>query len=186
MPEPTLTISRRLYSALRRELAARSGGVRESGAFLLTRTTTTTANGATTPRRVDAIAYYDDLDPASLTGGITFTAAGYSALGARCRAEGLRVVADIHTHPERWVKQSGIDASHPMTAIPGHIAVIAPHFAQNRFKPKDCGVHRFRGASEWDSFYGNAAAEQLRLTGMPTLRDVLDAVRASLRKDRRR
>lgn len=182
MPEPTLTISRCLFGSIRRELAARGGGIRESGAFLLARAPSTSL----TPQRVEAIAYYDDLDPASLTGNITFTAAGYSALGMRCRAEGLRVVADIHTHPAVWVQQSGIDAAHPMTAIAGHLAIIAPHFAQTRFMPKNCGVHRFRGAGQWDSFYGKAAAHQVRLTGLPGMRDILDAVRASLRGGRRR
>ena len=44
--------------------------------------------------------YYDDLDPGSFTGGITFTADGYTALAALCRRDGLWVAADIHTHPD--------------------------------------------------------------------------------------
>lgn len=54
------------------ELAHRGNGERESGAFLLTPPATPRARAR---QRVIAVAYYDDLDPQCLTGGITFTAA---------------------------------------------------------------------------------------------------------------
>ena len=46
-------------------------------------------------QRVIAVAYYDDLDPHCLTGGITFTANGYTALAMLCRRDGLRVSAAV-------------------------------------------------------------------------------------------
>lgn len=176
---PELIMSRRTFAALRCELKARSGGYRESGAFLLTRDAATDVK----PTRIEAIAYYDDLDPTSLTGNITFTAAGYSALGRFCRTNGYRVAADIHVHPTGWVRQSSIDAAHPMTAIIGHIAIIAPHFAQQRFRPHDCGIHRYLGASTWDSAFHADAAGLLRLTGVPSLTDIFDTITAWFRRD---
>ncbi|GAB3039693.1 hypothetical protein GCM10027052_20070 [Parafrigoribacterium mesophilum] len=171
---PELTLTRRTFATLRRELKTRSGGHRESGAFLLTRS----AAADPKPTRIDAIAYYDDLDPTSLTGNITFTAAGYSALGRLCRANGYRVAADIHTHPAEWVQQSSIDAAHPMTAITGHLAIIAPDFAQHRFRPGDCGIHRYVGAGAWESAFATDADRLVRLTGAPAFTDVFDTITA--------
>jgi hypothetical protein len=92
----------------------RGQGGRESGAFLLA---DRGHPAGQLPQPVIAVALYDDLDPDRLTGEITFCAVGYTALSARCRGEGLRVVGDIHTHPGRYVQQSAIDVSHPIVAL---------------------------------------------------------------------
>ncbi|WP_328855386.1 hypothetical protein OHB01_12630 [Microbispora hainanensis] len=155
-----LTIRVDRYETLLRELARRGGGVQESGAFLLTPLDAATQCGS---RPITGITYYDDLDPACLTGGITFGAIGYSALNEHCRRHGLQVAADIHTHPGTLVRQSHLDRSNPMIALPGHVAIIAPRFAQGVIEPTDLGVHVFAGAGNWTSSYGHAVTEVVSL-----------------------
>ncbi|MGH3302825.1 MAG: hypothetical protein ACRDOK_14300 [Streptosporangiaceae bacterium] len=110
-----------------------------------------------------AIAYYDDLDPDCLTGAITFTGNGYTALAATCRRDGLQIAADIHTHPGRWVGQSQTDATHPMVALPGHVAIIAPHFAQRAVQLTDLGVHHYQGNGQWTARYRSDVETVLRV-----------------------
>ncbi|HEY1588069.1 MAG TPA: hypothetical protein VGH63_20355, partial [Polyangia bacterium] len=98
-----------LWQELLAELAARGGGVRESGAFLL-------ADAAGDRRRVVRLVYLDDLDPDSLQGGISFRGTAYGALWRICRRGRLTVVADVHTHPGSGVAQSTIDRRNPMIA----------------------------------------------------------------------
>jgi hypothetical protein len=142
----------RLFRGLMAELARRGHGGRESGAFLLSTNGTQTHSRPRGSRPiVTKVAYYDDLDPASLTGGITFGADGYSALNAICRRGQLQVVADVHTHPRVWVGQSETDAGHPMSAVAGHVALIAPNFARGRVRPEDLGVHVLDGSGQWAS-----------------------------------
>src|SRR5260370_28572993 len=89
------------------QLRRRSAGRRESGAFLLCPTNSTA-------RKVTAFICYDDLDPdAYQSGAIAFHAVGYSKLWRFCGERGLRVLADVHTHPGRSVQQSWIDKKHP-------------------------------------------------------------------------
>ena len=71
-------------------------------------------------------AYFDDLDPECLVGNIHIRASGFSKLWDLCDVEGLRVVADIHTHPGTSVAQSSIDRANPMIAREGHLALIVP------------------------------------------------------------
>lgn len=150
-----LSIDAALFEDLMCQLAARGGGVRESGAFLLADRNLSTAD---LPRRVCTVAYYDDLDPGCLTGAIDFGADGYSALADLCRARALCVVADIHSHPGHVTAQSSIDAAHPMVALDGHVALIAPHFATGVTGPSELGVHVRRDGG-WVSFYDAAAAD---------------------------
>lgn len=177
-------ISRTMFARLLAELARRGQGCRESGAFLLSRREGPFATRTRRPTRVVAAAYYDDLDAASLTGGIVLGANGYAALNARCRAEGLRVVADVHTHPGVWVAQSNIDAAHPMSARTGHIALIAPNYARGRITLENLGVHIFTPPG-WTSYFGNQVPHIVALTGSrriawlrATFRTVLRQIRS--------
>ncbi len=164
-PDPRrLEIDAALFAGMMSQLAHRGGGSRESGAFLLTTTASEPAAADGAWQLVTAIAYYDDLDPGSLTGDITFTADGYTALAAICRRNGLKIAADIHTHPGRWVRQSQTDETHPMVALPGHIALIAPRYAQGLIEIRDLGAHHYHGDGQWTSSYGNDVASILRLT----------------------
>src|SRR5687767_9176431 len=96
-PEHLIACRASIWHACLRELALRGGGYRESGAFLLG----VERQAAVRPRReIRRFVCYDDLDPCSLDSGIIdFDGVGYNPLWALCRSTGLKVVADVHTHP---------------------------------------------------------------------------------------
>lgn len=141
------------WDALVAELGARGHGRIESGAFLL-------ADQRGDQRLVTRAVYYDDLDPQCLQGGIHFDGRAYSKLWELCRAEHRTVVGDVHTHPGKWVEQSGIDAGSPMVAQKGHVALIVPEFSRGPVAPQQVGVHRYDGR-EWTSWAGKEAAQRL-------------------------
>lgn len=130
---------RRQWRHLLAELRRRGEGRRESGAFLLA-----DRDGD----RVVRVAYYDDLDAHSLTGGISFASGGFTELWRICAAENVRVVADVHTHPGTRVAQSDIDATNPMMARVGHIAIVVPSYGHAR-RVGECGVHIYLGSRRW-------------------------------------
>jgi proteasome lid subunit RPN8/RPN11 len=152
-----LTISRRHWRRLMRDLAARGHGIRESGAFLL-------ARPDEAPPKVRSWVLFDEIDPDCLNGAVSIRGQAFTRLWAICRERGLRVVADVHTHGGPSVAQSSIDAANPMIAQRGHVALIAPNFARRRPRPQEVGLHIYRGDHEWDAVYGADAAALLRLT----------------------
>src|SRR5262245_47147704 len=99
---PKIRIGRGNWWELNAQLAARGAGRRESGAFLLGRRI------GRRPR-VTHFAYFDDLEPGSLDGAVHLTTTAYSRLWAVCRDLGVEVLADAHTHPDRYIEQSHID-----------------------------------------------------------------------------
>jgi hypothetical protein len=140
-----LHLTHRQWHDLLRELARRGAGARESGAFLLAH--------LSRPQDIVEVAYHDDLDPACLTGGISFAGTGYGRLWSLCRDRGLTVVADIHTHPGTVVRQSRIDATNPMISHPGHVAIIVPDLGHSP-DPDLAGVHVYAGGHRWISYLG--------------------------------
>jgi proteasome lid subunit RPN8/RPN11 len=67
-----------------------------------------------------------------------------------CRARGLTVVADIHTHPGgAW--QSGSDRAHPIIARAGHLALIVPNFAAPPVKRDALCIYRYGGGGQWQT-----------------------------------
>lgn len=149
-----IRIDTETWNELFDELGRRGEGVGESGAFLL-------GTKAVGPGQVTDIVYFDDLDEQALTGAIHLRAYAFSRLWRLCRERGLSVIADIHTHPSSWVKQSSIDRANPMVARVGHIALIAPDFARGSRNPGDIGVHLYEGDRGWRSHFGSEAAELL-------------------------
>ncbi|HMJ01171.1 MAG TPA: hypothetical protein VK488_15170 [Gaiellaceae bacterium] len=145
-----LRIRRELWNELIAELARRGRGRRESGAFLL-------ADADGNRRRVVRFVYLDDLDPTCLNGAISFRGAAYGKLWALCRRERLTVVADVHTHPGRWVDQSPTDSANPMIAEAGHVALIVPDFTQGAVDSDEVGVHLYHGEHRWTSLLGGEA-----------------------------
>ncbi len=156
-PPERLTVSRLRWRALVGELARRGRGERESGAFLL-------ARAGKHPRRVAACVYFDDIDAAALNGAISIRGEKFVRLWAICKARGMRVIADVHTHPGSGVRQSTIDAANPMIATRGHVGIILPHFAQRDATPEHAGVHVYTGERSWKSAYGKDAAALLHRT----------------------
>lgn len=152
-----LSMSPRRWRRMVGDLARRGRGERESGAFLLARTTRW-------PRRVIDWIAFDDLDPDALNGAISIRGVAFAQLWAMCAERGLRVVADIHTHPGPGVAQSHIDAANPMVARRGHVGIILPHFATRAPRTREAGVHFYLGDHSWRSHFGDDAAQHMRLT----------------------
>lgn len=167
-----LLISRRRFTRLLRELHRRGENRRESGAFLLAHRDARPIAGG---REITEIIYYDDLDADCLTGGITMHATGLSRLNQLCRDRRLRVLGDIHTHPSSSIQQSRIDATHPMIALPGHLAFIAPNYAAGPIVATDLGGHRLLAGGSWEPAYG------ADVTGMLQVRHGLSLTVARMR-----
>lgn len=155
MKSPSLRIPWLIWWRLIRELRRRGSGQRESGAFLL---------GIHGSNQVSHFICYDDLDSSALeTGIITFHGEGFVPLWEFCRARKMRVLADVHTHPDQWTGQSGSDSIHPMIAQSGHIALIVPHFARRHFQSlAGVGIYEYCGNHRWNSFEPNA--DRVKLT----------------------
>ena len=70
--------------------------------------------------------------------------------GAGRREKALEVLADVHTHPGRWVEQSSIDRRHPMLPIVHHTALIVPCYGRaSRWPLKGVGVYEYLGNFKW-------------------------------------
>jgi hypothetical protein len=145
MKTPKLQIHFTVWKQLMQELKKRGGGERESGAFLL---------GYKQDKLVTSFICYDDLDPHAFDSGIiVFNGDGFIPLWKHCHANNLKVLADVHTHPDEWTGQSSSDRRHPMIAQAGHIALIIPNLALNS-EESLCGVgiHEFLGDRHWKSW----------------------------------
>lgn len=150
-PDHIISCPHSLWCACISELARRGGGHRESGAFLLGVEHT---NWGHRSREIRRFVCYDDLDPHSLDSGIVdFDGAGYNPLWALCRESGLKVVADVHTHPS-IARQSETDRMNPMIATRGHIALIVPDFAQYVPPMESLGMYEYVGAHQWVDYSG--------------------------------
>lgn len=140
-----LKIPLTLWKKLIRELKKRGRGKRETGAFLL---------GSKDSNSITEFICYDDLDPHAFDSGIiVFNGDGFIPLWKHCKENGLKVLADIHTHPSRWTGQSGTDKKHPMIAQSGHLALIVPNYATRwRQRLNGIGAHEFLGNREWKTW----------------------------------
>lgn len=149
LPKPLEFASGR-WLALMQELWTRGGARRESGAFLLA--------SRHQPQLVQHWVAYDDLDTDSLRYAyVRLEPTSFTCLYELCSRYELQVLADIHTHPFEPI-QSPSDREHPMLAIPGHTALIAPYFARAPVTPADVSVNVYRGAGQWSNFLGRDAA----------------------------
>lgn len=131
-----------LWYSLIKALRRRSKGIRESGAFLL---------GSAESNKIAFFVLYDDLDPHCLDKGIIiFDGAGFVTLWKLCEEKHLKVLADIHTHPGRFVVQSGTDKINAMISKKGHIALIVPNYARNYFLDfKGIGIYEYLEHNRW-------------------------------------
>lgn len=94
MLPPLLEIPNGIYSALIADLAKSGGGIKEAGAFLL-------GHQEDRTRRVLSYLMYDVVAPESSRrhNYVSFTADEMARAWNYCYANGLQVVADVHTHP---------------------------------------------------------------------------------------
>jgi hypothetical protein len=140
-PPPELVCCRAIWRTGVAELRHRTRGHREAGAFLLGR--------SGRQRVIEQFIYYDDLDPNALASGIVeIDGRRLGALWAHCRANALRVVADVHVHPGGH-SQSASDQANPIIAEFGHLAIILPNFAAGPTAPGGIGVHQYLGNKDW-------------------------------------
>lgn len=150
-PKHKLSCSKRLWYQGLEQLRIRGNGQRESGAFLLG----VEQKGC---RQVRQFVYYNDLDPKCLaTGIVVFDGAGYGPLWNLCDEKGLKVVADVHTHPG-LPYQSATDKRHPMIATVGHLALIVPNYAKKRINARDLGIYEYMGKHQWLNHSGSDAS----------------------------
>lgn len=157
MSAPLLKLPTTLWTALIAHLRQQGGGVRESGAFLL-------GHKTDAGRVVTRFLSYEQLQADALQGDyVELEAASFAKLWEVCRAEGLAVVADVHTHPA-GPGQSRSDRANPMVALKGHIALIVPRFATGNPCPRDLGLYVYGGNHQWASYSRSDVERLLRLT----------------------
>lgn len=139
---PKLVCDRQAWNEGVDELQRRTGGRRESGAFLLG-----TVQGNV--RKIGQFLYYDDIDPTCFSRGIVeFDGSKFGLVWEKCRRLKMVVVADVHVHP-RGSGQSDTDRHNPMIAESGHLALILPNFAMGARMPGEIGVYEYLGARRW-------------------------------------
>lgn len=144
------------WLALLKELAARGGGRRESGAFLLGQR----VNGC---RQIRDFVPYDELDPRCLdTGIIDFDGNGYDRLWKICRDRGMEALADVHTHPARAFLSS-VDGQNPMIREKGHVALIIPNYALKPVPMRSVGVYEYQGDYAWTDWSGQRSTHFLHI-----------------------
>lgn len=157
MSAPLLELPAALWTALNAHLRQQGGGVRESGAFILGQKTDA---GRVATRFLP----YEQLQADALQGDyVELAATSFAKLWEICRAEGLSVVADVHTHPF-GPGQSRSDRANPMVALKGHIALIVPRFATGNPRPRDLGLYVYEGNHQWASYSRSDVERLLRLT----------------------
>lgn len=142
-----------VWKSLMLDLKESGRGKNESGAFLL-------AERKRANRVVCSWLSYDVLSPGSLTRDyVRLEPEAFTRLWSWCQKYDVEVVADVHTHLARPV-QSISDRAHPMIALPCHIALIAPFYAQYKPRPFDCSFNIYHGDNQWTSYF-NEQAEKL-------------------------
>lgn len=157
MPASLLEVPASLWAELMAHLRAQGAGVRESGAFLLGRKTDA-------GRVVLRFVPYEQLQPDAFSNDyVALKADSFAKLWEVCRAAGMTVVADVHTHP-LGPGQSRSDRMNPMVALKGHIALIVPRFAEGNPRPRDLGFYVYQGNHQWASYSGSDVGRLLRLT----------------------
>jgi hypothetical protein len=115
-------------------------------------------------RRAVRCVYYDELDSRAYASGVcVLDGTAFPKLWAICRAEGLSVLADIHTHPGAAF-QSEADRRNPMIARSGHLAVIVPHFADGPIWRHRLGLFRYVGDHRWTDLSGWRARSILKVS----------------------
>jgi proteasome lid subunit RPN8/RPN11 len=148
-PKP-LEFAPGVWSALMANLRLQGKGRRESGAFLLARN----EKGDDVVRTWLS---YSQIAPESLNYAyIRLEPEAFASLADWCSHYGVKVVADIHTHPFGPC-QSLSDRANPMISFPGHVALIVPWFAQRNPQPRHVSFNVYQGDGRWLSFYERAA-----------------------------
>lgn len=70
-------------------------------------------------------------------------------LFSRLRADGLSIIADVHTHPSEWVGLSPVDEANPTEFRIGFVSVVIPSFGSGTASVREIGFHVYEGDGEW-------------------------------------
>jgi hypothetical protein len=151
---PVIEFGSGVWAGLMADLKVRGRGTRESGAFLL-------AQADADPPVVTGWLPYDVLAAESLRYAyVRLESDAFSQLWEFCATKKVKVVGDIHTHP-KGPTQSPSDKKYPMVSFAGHVALIAPWFAQRSPMPYDVSLNIYLGGGQWESFYRHDAARRI-------------------------
>ena len=155
----TIRIPIVLWAQVIFQLRRRGKGEGESGAFLLGRQDCVSG-------RVAGYVCYDDLDSEAYQfGAIAFHGVGHAALWEYCKKRGFQILADVHTHPGRNVRQSSIDQRNPMIPVEGHTAMIVPNFARTPWwSVTGVGVYEYLGDFRWRDHSASQKPRRVKLT----------------------
>jgi proteasome lid subunit RPN8/RPN11 len=146
-----------IWRSLIADLRKRGRGERESGAFLLGTVTATS-------KVVQTWLPYDQIDPRSLNYEyVRLSTEAFSRLWNICEQRGFEVVGDVHTHPS-GPRQSPSDRANPMISMTGHMALIVPNFAIGDVNPKDVSLNIYLGSKQWQSLFGQDAANFIKVS----------------------
>jgi len=85
-------------------------------------------------------------------------------LFARLQKDHHVLIADVHTHPTKWVGLSEIDKQHPIEFRPGIHAIVLPSFARSSPSIARAGIHEYIGNGEWQTLSQKAKSTLLTLT----------------------
>lgn len=139
---PKLICERKVWERGVLELRRRTGGKKESGAFLLGKKTAGI-------RKIEQFLFYDDVDPHCFDRGIVeFDGGKFGKVWEICRSLKMSVVADVHVHPGHFA-QSVSDQDNPMIPEKGHLALILPYFAARECLPGKMGIYEYLGMRKW-------------------------------------
>lgn len=100
--------------------------------------------------RATSVTFLDDLP--GVRAGARYhrlTRVTIAALFEVLTRNGDMIVADIHTHPERWTGLSRTDAASPIEFRPGLPAMVIPHFATVAPTLAGLGLHEYIGDGRW-------------------------------------
>jgi hypothetical protein len=78
-------------------------------------------------------------------------------MGRWLRGQGLRALAQIHTHPKGWTGHSRTDNEGPIVSAEGFVSIVWPHYASlPAATVRDFGVHRLFGGRWYELGYEDA------------------------------
>lgn len=72
-----------------------------------------------------------------------------AAMFAHLQSTQELILADVHTHPGRWVDLSPVDSAHPIEYRIGLLALVIPAYAKGRRVLSRVGVHEYLGEGQW-------------------------------------
>lgn len=84
-------------------------------------------------------------------------------MGRWLRAQGLRGLAQVHTHPGLWIDHSRTDDAFPIVSSDGFVSLVWPNYASLPIQQiTEMGVHRLLDG-RWHHYRGDRASQLVRV-----------------------